>query len=85
MRPRIISAGGASSIPRSSLLGPIEHGCPPSCHAAPVEKASTAQSQTSSLTADDVYRRARLLIDDRSKGERADPDRLPEPNLVRVH
>ena len=39
------------------------------CHAAPVEKASTAQSQASCLTADDIYRRARLFVDDRPKPE----------------
>ena len=57
--PGSLFPGGSSSIPRSSLLGPIEHGSPPGCH------ASTVRPQTSSLTVDDVYRRARLLVDDR--------------------
>eukprot|EP00439_Symbiodinium_sp_Y106_P026265 s6898_g3.t1 len=38
-----------STIPRSSLLGPIDHGSPPGCNAAPAEKASTVQSQASCL------------------------------------
>ena len=35
----------ASSIPRASLLGPIEHGSPRGGHAAPVEKASTVRGE----------------------------------------
>ena len=63
-----------SVIPRSSLLGPIDHGSMPGCNAAPAEKASTAQSQTSSQTLDEILRRAKL----RASPEQAElsmPDR----------
>ena len=41
--PGSLFPGATSSIPRSSPLGPVDHGSPPGCHAAPVEKASTAR------------------------------------------
>ena len=57
-----------SVIPRSSLLGPIDHGSPPGCNAAPAEKASTAQSQTSSQTLDEILRRAKLRVSPEQAG-----------------
>ena len=35
-----------------------------------------------SQTLEDVYRRARLFVDDRPKGKRIDPDRLSEPKFL---
>ena len=58
-----------SVIPRSSLLGPIDHGSPPGCNAAPAEKASTAQSQTSSQTLDEILRRAKLRVSPEQAGK----------------
>ena len=55
-------------IPRSSLLGPIDHGSPPGCNAAPAEKASTAQYQTSSQTLDEILRRAKLRVSPEQAG-----------------
>ena len=50
------------TIPRSSLLGPIDHGSPSGCNAAPAEKASTVQSQTSCQNLDEILRRAKIRL-----------------------
>ena len=58
----LFPGGHGSAIPRMSLLGPIDHGSPPGC-AAPAEKASTVQSQSSCQNLEEILKRARLRVD----------------------
>ncbi|CAE7040332.1 JNK [Symbiodinium sp. CCMP2592] len=58
----LFPGGPTTAIPRSSLLGPIDHGSPPGCNAAPAEKASTVHSQTSGINLDDILRRAQQRV-----------------------
>ncbi|CAE6962770.1 unnamed protein product [Symbiodinium sp. CCMP2592] len=60
----LFPGGPTTAIPRSSLLGPIDHGSPPGCNAAPAEKASTVHSQTSGINLDDILRRAQQRVAD---------------------
>ncbi|CAE7806513.1 JNK [Symbiodinium sp. CCMP2592] len=53
----LFPGGPTTAIPRSSLLGPIDHGSPPGCNAAPAEKASTVHSQTSGINLDEILRK----------------------------
>ena len=55
-------------IPRSSLLGPIDHGSPPGCNAAPAEKASAVQSQASCQNLDEILRRAKIRVGSEQTG-----------------
>ena len=70
-----------SVIPRSSLLGPIDHGSPPGCNAAPAEKASTVQSQTSCQNLDEILRRAKIRVGSEQAGSESHAQiNPPEPN-----
>ena len=69
-----------STIPRSSLVGPIDHGSPSGCNAAPAEKASTVPSQTSCQNLDEILRRARHRVDSEHVGnDRRDHNHLLGP------
>ena len=71
----------AGMIPRSSLLGPIDHGSPPGCNAAPAEKASTVQSQASCQNLDEILRRAKIRVGSEQTGSESRAQiNLPGPN-----
>ncbi|CAE7211779.1 unnamed protein product [Symbiodinium sp. CCMP2592] len=59
----LFPGGHSTAIPRSSLLGPVDHGSTPGCNAAPAEKASTVQSQTSCPNLDEILRRAQQRME----------------------
>ncbi|CAE7242242.1 JNK [Symbiodinium sp. CCMP2592] len=65
----LFPGGPTTAIPRSSLLGPIDHGSPPGCNAAPAEKASTVHSQTSGINLDEILRRAQQRVADEQPAE----------------
>ena len=75
------SGHSASMIPRSSLLGPIDHCSPPGCNAAPAEKAATVQSQASSQNLDEILRRAKIRVGAEQTGSESRAQiNLPGPN-----
>ena len=80
-RPEDLPPQAGSLFPGVHLLSLVLHGSPPGCHAAPAEKASAVQSQTSNLTADDIFRRSKLLVDDGQKNHPENPDRMPQPRF----
>ncbi|CAE7216999.1 GABBR2 [Symbiodinium sp. CCMP2592] len=75
----LFPGGQTTAIPRSSLLGPIDHGSPPGCNAAPAEKASTVHSQTSGINLDEILRRAQQRVADEHLGESHGQNNPVEP------
>ncbi|CAE7291934.1 KCC4 [Symbiodinium sp. CCMP2592] len=75
----LFPGGPTTAIPRSSLLGPIDHGSPPGCNAAPAEKASTVHSQTSGINLDEILRRAQQRVADEQTAESRGQNNPVEP------
>ncbi|CAE7541330.1 unnamed protein product [Symbiodinium sp. CCMP2592] len=75
----LFPGGPTTAIPRSSLLGPIDHGSPPGCNAAPAEKASTVHSQTSGINLDEILRRAQQRVADEQPAESRGQNNPVEP------
>ncbi|CAE6956816.1 JNK [Symbiodinium sp. CCMP2592] len=75
----LFPGGQTTATPRSSLLGPIDHGSPPGCNAAPAEKASTVHSQTSGINLDEILRRAQQRVADEHLGESREQNNPVEP------
>ncbi|CAE7715784.1 unnamed protein product [Symbiodinium sp. CCMP2592] len=75
----LFPGGPTTAIPRSSLLGPIDHGSPPGCNAAPAEKASTVHSQTSGINLDEILRRAQQRVADEQPAEGRGQNNPVEP------
>ncbi|CAE7774112.1 GABBR2 [Symbiodinium sp. CCMP2592] len=75
----LFPGGPTTAIPRSSLLGPIDHGSPPGCNAAPAEKASKVHSQTSGINLDEILRRAQQRVADEQPAESRGQNNPVEP------